>query len=143
MLARAGADCCFSLRDLQESVFACKAHPGSLKNNEPVKEPLNVLPHQGSPSPANSDKTTLDELWMQSYSPLVCVSVVVPDGTVEDQAGNTRALSSKGACIVLHRLVLVTDTNCVGVMPSAFSGTFPYGEDSSKAILPKYQDEFK
>ncbi|XP_071422131.1 ephexin-1 isoform X2 [Pithys albifrons albifrons] len=42
---------------------------GSLKNNEPVKEPLNVLPHQGSPSPANSDKTTLDELWIQRLLP--------------------------------------------------------------------------
>ncbi|XP_068277086.1 ephexin-1 isoform X2 [Nyctibius grandis] len=42
---------------------------GSLKNNEPVKEPLNVLSHKGSPSPVNSDKTTLDELWIQRLLP--------------------------------------------------------------------------
>ncbi|XP_074767879.1 ephexin-1 isoform X1 [Athene noctua] len=42
---------------------------GSLKNNEPIKEPLNVLSHKGSPSPVNSDKTTLDELWIQRLLP--------------------------------------------------------------------------
>uniref|UniRef100_A0A8C4V2L1 Neuronal guanine nucleotide exchange factor n=1 Tax=Falco tinnunculus TaxID=100819 RepID=A0A8C4V2L1_FALTI len=42
---------------------------GSLKNNEPVKEPLNVLPRKGSPSPVNSDKTALDELWIQRLLP--------------------------------------------------------------------------
>ncbi|XP_009637788.2 ephexin-1 [Egretta garzetta] len=41
---------------------------GSLKSNEPVKEPLNVLSHKGSPSPVNSDKTALDELWIQSQA---------------------------------------------------------------------------
>ncbi|OPJ79268.1 ephexin-1 isoform A [Patagioenas fasciata monilis] len=39
---------------------------GSLKNNEPVKEPLNVLSQKGSPSPVSSDdKATLEELWIQ------------------------------------------------------------------------------
>ncbi|KAM9274858.1 ephexin-1 isoform 2-T2 [Cariama cristata] len=42
---------------------------GSLKNNEPVKEPLNVLSHKGSPPLVNSDKTTLDELWIQRLLP--------------------------------------------------------------------------
>ncbi|XP_030083117.2 ephexin-1 isoform X2 [Serinus canaria] len=42
---------------------------GSLKNCEPIKEPLNVLPHKGSPSPANSDPTTLDELLIQRLLP--------------------------------------------------------------------------
>ncbi|KAM6064452.1 ephexin-1 isoform 1-T1 [Theristicus caerulescens] len=42
---------------------------GSLKNNEPVKEPLNVLSHKGSSPPVNSDKTTLDELWIQRLLP--------------------------------------------------------------------------
>ncbi|XP_063194077.1 ephexin-1 isoform X1 [Chroicocephalus ridibundus] len=42
---------------------------GSLKNNEPVKEPLNILSHKGSPSPVSSDKTTLDELWIQRLLP--------------------------------------------------------------------------
>ncbi|XP_054242153.1 ephexin-1 [Indicator indicator] len=42
---------------------------GSLKNNETVKEPLNVLSPKGSPSPVNSDKTTLDELWIQRLLP--------------------------------------------------------------------------
>ncbi|XP_059711183.1 ephexin-1 isoform X1 [Haemorhous mexicanus] len=42
---------------------------GSLKNYEPIKEPLNVLPHKGSPSPANSDPTTLDELLIQRLLP--------------------------------------------------------------------------
>ncbi|KAM9279561.1 ephexin-1 [Morus bassanus] len=42
---------------------------GSLKNNEPIKEPLNVLSHKGLPSPVNSDKTTLDELWIQRLLP--------------------------------------------------------------------------
>ncbi|XP_064313281.1 ephexin-1 isoform X3 [Phalacrocorax carbo] len=42
---------------------------GSLKNNEPIKEPLNVLSHKGSPSPVNSDNTTLDELWIQRLLP--------------------------------------------------------------------------
>uniref|UniRef100_A0A8B9S1Q3 Neuronal guanine nucleotide exchange factor n=1 Tax=Accipiter nisus TaxID=211598 RepID=A0A8B9S1Q3_9AVES len=49
-------------------MFACKAHSGSLKNNEPIKEPLNILSHKGSPSPVNSDKT-LDELWIQRLLP--------------------------------------------------------------------------
>ncbi|XP_053930645.1 ephexin-1 isoform X1 [Cuculus canorus] len=42
---------------------------GSLKNNEPIKEPLNVLSHKGSPSPVNSDKAQLDELWIQRLLP--------------------------------------------------------------------------
>ncbi|PKU34712.1 ephexin-1 isoform x1 [Limosa lapponica baueri] len=86
---------------------------GSLKNNEPVKEPLNVLSHKGSPSPVNSDKPTLDELWIQS---------------VEDQ---DKYLPSKGACLILHCMVLISEPSCVGVMHHAFPGTFPYEEDSS------------
>ncbi|KAM6326247.1 ephexin-1 [Podargus strigoides] len=42
---------------------------GSLKNNEPTKEPLNVLSQKGSPSPVTSDKATLDELWIQRLLP--------------------------------------------------------------------------
>ncbi|XP_064242201.1 ephexin-1 isoform X1 [Passer domesticus] len=42
---------------------------GSLKNIEPIKETLNVLSHKGSPSPANSDPTTLDELLIQRLLP--------------------------------------------------------------------------
>ncbi|XP_065496406.1 ephexin-1 [Caloenas nicobarica] len=43
---------------------------GSLKNNEPVKEPLNVLSQKGSPSPVSSDdKATLEELWIQRLLP--------------------------------------------------------------------------
>ncbi|XP_039930309.1 ephexin-1 isoform X2 [Hirundo rustica] len=42
---------------------------GSLKNYETIKEPLNVLCHKGSPSPANSDPTTLDELLIQRLLP--------------------------------------------------------------------------
>lgn len=44
---------------------------GSLRNNEPVKEPLNmdVLSHKGSPSPAASDKTSLEELLIQRLLP--------------------------------------------------------------------------
>ncbi|XP_069721136.1 ephexin-1 isoform X2 [Phaenicophaeus curvirostris] len=41
---------------------------GSLKNDEP-KELLNVLSHKGSPSPVNSDRTKLDELWIQRLLP--------------------------------------------------------------------------
>ncbi|XP_062462599.1 ephexin-1 isoform X2 [Pezoporus occidentalis] len=42
---------------------------GSLKNNEPITKPVNVLSHKGSPSPVDSDKTTLDELWLQRLLP--------------------------------------------------------------------------
>ncbi|XP_040423611.1 ephexin-1 isoform X3 [Cygnus olor] len=44
---------------------------GSLRNNEPVKEPLNmdVLSHKGSPSPVDSDKTSLEELLIQRLLP--------------------------------------------------------------------------
>uniref|UniRef100_A0A8B9UT15 Neuronal guanine nucleotide exchange factor n=4 Tax=Anatidae TaxID=8830 RepID=A0A8B9UT15_9AVES len=44
---------------------------GSLRNNEPVKEPLNldVLSHKGSPSPAAPDKTSLEELLIQRLLP--------------------------------------------------------------------------
>ncbi|XP_064929237.1 ephexin-1 isoform X1 [Columba livia] len=43
---------------------------GSLKNNEPIKEPLNVISQKGSPSPVSSDdKATLEELWMQRLLP--------------------------------------------------------------------------
>ncbi|XP_064021372.1 ephexin-1 isoform X1 [Pogoniulus pusillus] len=42
---------------------------GSLKNSETDKEPLNVLPPKGSSAPVNSDKPTLDELWIQRLLP--------------------------------------------------------------------------
>ncbi|XP_051482273.1 ephexin-1 isoform X2 [Apus apus] len=42
---------------------------GSLKSNEPIKEPLNVLPRKGSSSPVNSDVATLDQLWIQRLLP--------------------------------------------------------------------------
>ncbi|XP_015726634.1 ephexin-1 isoform X2 [Coturnix japonica] len=42
---------------------------GSLKNNESVKEPLNVLPPKGSPPPVDSNKTTLEELLIQRLLP--------------------------------------------------------------------------
>ncbi|XP_066858743.1 ephexin-1 isoform X1 [Anser cygnoides] len=44
---------------------------GSLRNNEPVKEPLNmdVLSHKGSPSSVDSDKTSLEELLIQRLLP--------------------------------------------------------------------------
>lgn len=48
----------------REAMHAGRA-AGSLKNNESVKEPLNVLPPKGSPAPVDSNQTTL-ELLIQS-----------------------------------------------------------------------------
>ncbi|XP_062462598.1 ephexin-1 isoform X1 [Pezoporus occidentalis] len=55
-------------RTLREAVHTGHA-TGSLKNNEPITKPVNVLSHKGSPSPVDSDKTTLDELWLQRLLP--------------------------------------------------------------------------
>ncbi|XP_046779701.1 ephexin-1 isoform X2 [Gallus gallus] len=51
----------------REAMHAGRA-AGSLKNNESVKEPLNVLPPKGSPAPVDSNQTTL-ELLIQRLLP--------------------------------------------------------------------------
>eukprot|EP00076_Gallus_gallus_P013744 XP_015132345.1 ephexin-1 isoform X2 [Gallus gallus] len=51
----------------REAMHAGRA-AGSLKNNESVKEPLNVLPPMGSPAPVDSNQTTL-ELLIQRLLP--------------------------------------------------------------------------
>lgn len=62
---------------------------------------------------------------------------IVPTCTVEDQAESAKHLPSKGACIILHYVVLITEPSYAGVMHTAFPGTLPHGEDSSKKILAK------